>query len=96
MQHGLGLGDAYGATLDRIKAQGGAKATLGMDVLMWITHSRRPLREDEICHAIAIQIGSDDLNPGDIPTISTLPGCCQGLATIDKGTSTIRLIHYTI
>jgi len=96
MQHGLGLGDAYGATLDRIKAQGGAKARLGMDVLMWITHSRRPLREDEICHAIAIQIGSDDLNRGDIPTISTLLSCCQGLATIDKGTSTIRLIHYTI
>ena len=30
MTDGLGLGDAYGTTLDRIKGQGGRKARLGM------------------------------------------------------------------
>jgi len=42
MENGLDLGGAYGAMLGRIKAQGGEKARLGMTVLMWISHSRRP------------------------------------------------------
>src|ERR1700761_6188644 len=95
MENGLDLGDAYEATLGRIKAQSGEKARLGMAVLMWITHSKRPLGVDEICHAIAIQTGSNGLDSDDIPAISTLLGCCEGLATIDEGTSTIRLIHPT-
>ena len=90
------MGGAYGATLRRIKAQGEEKAKLGMAVLMWISHSRRPLQVDAICDAIAIRIGSNYLNRDDIPAISTLIGCCQGLVTVDKGTSTIRLIHFTL
>ena len=81
MKNGLNLEGVYGETLGRIKAQGGEKARLGMGVLMWISHSRRPLQVDEICHALAIRIGSNDLDRNDIPTISTLLGCCQGLAT---------------
>ena len=96
MKNGLDLGVAYGATLGRIWAQGGEKARLGMAVLMWISHSRRPLQVDEICHAIAIRIASNDLDNDDIPTVSTLLDCCQGLVSVDKGGSTIRLIHFTL
>ena len=35
----LELGDAYGATIERIKAQGGDKSRLGMGVLMWISYA---------------------------------------------------------
>jgi len=96
MKNGLNFGDAYRVAFGRIKAQGGEEARLGMAVLMWISHSRRPLQVEEICHAVAIRIGSNDLNNDDIPTISTLLGYCQGLATIDKDTSTIRLIDFTL
>jgi len=96
VKNGLGLGGVYEATLGRIKAQGGDKARLGMAALMWISHSRRPLQVDEICHALAIRIGSNDFDNDDIPAISTLLGCCQGLVTVDKGASTIRLIHFTL
>ena len=96
MNNGLDLGGAYEATLGTIKAQDGDKGRLGMAVLMWISHSRRPLQVDEICHAIAIRIGSNDLNSDDIPAISTLLGCCQGLVTVDKGASNVRLIHFTL
>ena len=71
-------------------------ARLGMAVLKWISHSRRPLKVDEICHAMAIRIGSNGLNNDDIPAISTLLECCQGLAAVGKGDSTIRLIHFTL
>jgi len=96
MKNGLGWGDVYGATLQRIKTQGGVKARLGMATLMWVSHSRRPLRVEEICDAVAIRIGSNYLDYYSIPVISTLVGSCQGLATIDKGTSTIKLIHFTL
>ena len=96
MKSNLGFGGAYGETLERIKAQGEGKARLGMAVLMWISHSRRPLQVDEICHALAVRIGSNDLDSDNIPRISTMLACCQGLVTIEKGTSTIRLIHYTL
>ena len=43
MIDGLGLEDAYGATIERIKAQGGDKSRLGMAALMWICHAERPL-----------------------------------------------------
>jgi len=76
MQKSIDLGGAYGATLGRIKAQGEEKARLGMAVLMWISHSRRPLETDEICHALAIRIGSKDLDSDNIPPICTMLACC--------------------
>ena len=96
LENGADLGGAYEAMLGRIKAQSGEKARLGMAVLMWVSHSRRPLQVDEICHAIAIRIGSNDLDADDIPAISTLLGCCQGLVSMDEGASTVRLIHFTL
>ena len=96
MTSGLGLGDAYSATLDRIKGQGGEKARLGMAALMWISHSERPLKADELCHALSVEIGSPHLNSDNVPSTGTLLACCQGLITVDKETSTVRLIHYTL
>jgi len=96
MTNGLGLGDAYDATIGRIKAQEGNRATLGMATLMWISHSERPLNVYEICHALAVEIGSTDINANNVPSIRTVLGCCQGLATVDKGSSTVRLIHFTL
>ena len=57
MTRGLGLGDAYSVTMARIKDQGGEKARLGMSALMWISHSERPLNANELCHALAVEIG---------------------------------------
>jgi len=96
MTDGLGLGDAYDATIGRIKAQKGSRARIGMEALMWISHSERPLRVDEICHALAVEIGSANINTGNVPSIRTVLGCCLGLATVDKGCSTIQLIHFTL
>jgi len=96
MTDGLGLGGAYGATLARIVGQGGRKARLGMATLMWICHSERPLRAAELCHALAVEIGSPNFNTDNVPTIGTLLACCQGLVAVDKESSTVRLIHFTL
>ena len=96
MTNGLGLGDAYDTTIGRIKAQKGDRARLGMAALMWISHSERPLNVNEICHALAAEIGSTDVNADNVPSILTVLGCCQGLAIVDKRSSSIRLIHFTL
>jgi len=67
-----------------------------MAVLMWISHSRRPLQADELCRATAIRIGSSNLRNDEIRTISTCLSCCQGLVIVDKSSSTVRLIHSTL
>jgi len=96
MADGSELGDVYGATIERIKAQEGDKSRLGMAALMWISHAERPLQADELCHALAVLLSSTDFNVDNVPSISTLVGCCQGLITVDKGASTVRLIHFTL
>jgi len=96
MTDGLGLGDVYGATLDRIKGQGGERAKLGMAALMWISLAERPLKADELCHALSVEIGSPNLNTDNVPSISTLLACCQGLIVVEKEASAVRSIHFTL
>ena len=96
MTDGLGLGDVYGTTIERIKAQDGDKSRLGMAVLMWVSHAERPLQADELCHALSVEISSVYFNTGNVPSMSTLVSCCQGLITVDKEASTVRLVHLTL
>ena len=67
-----------------------------MAALMWISHSKRPLKAVELCHALAVEIGSPNLNIDDVPSIGTVIACCQGLIAVDKEASTVRLIHFTL
>jgi len=96
MGDGLGLGGAYETTLGRIRAQEGEKAKLAMTTLMWICHSETPLRVDELCHALGVEIGSTHFNSDNILAVETLLACCQGLVTVDKEASTARLTHHTL
>jgi len=96
IKDGAGLAGAYGATLERIQAQDEEKIKLAMATLTWVCHSERPLQVDELCHALAVEIGATDFDPENIPSIGTLLHCCQGLITIDKEASAVRLIHYTV
>jgi len=63
---------------------------------MWVAHSERPLSADELCHALGVEEGSSDLNIRNIPRIETLLACTLGLVTVEKSSSTVRLIHYTL
>jgi len=96
MTDGLGLGGAYAETLDRIKGQGEEESGLGMAALMWISHAERPLKVDELCHALGVEIGSADLDGDNVPSIGTVLACCQGLVSVNKEASTVRLIHVTL
>ncbi|RPA96471.1 hypothetical protein L873DRAFT_1791626 [Choiromyces venosus 120613-1] len=92
----LSLEDAYGATLGRIQGQGGEKSRLGIAALMWICHAGLPIKPDQLCHALAVEDGSTGLNTDNVPSISTLLICCQGLVVMDHKSSPARLIHLTL
>ena len=96
MTKGEGLGDAYAATISRMKAQQRSRSQLSMEVLMWVSHAERPLHVDELCHALGVEKGSVDLNIPNIPAIETLLACSLGLVTVEKSSSTVRLVHYTL
>jgi len=96
MTLGDGLNDAYTATLTRLKAQKGYKSVLGMKVLMWVLYSERPLRAQELCHALGVEIGSADPDPENIPALRTVLSSCLGLVTAEASSSTIRLVHFTL
>jgi len=96
IKDGGGLGAAYGATLERIKAQDEEKADLAIAALTWVCHSERPLLVDELCHALAVEIGETDFDPDNVPSIGTLLDYSQGLIAVDAEALTVRLIHYTV
>ena len=93
---GVDLDSVYAQTLQRIREQKGGWSRLGMEVLMWVSHAGRPLRIDELCHALAVDMQATDLDPENIRPQDTVLGSCLGLAVVDTETSTVRLIHYTL
>ena len=93
---GVNQDSVYGQTLQQIKEQRGDRARLGMGVLMWVSHAERPLRIDELCHALAVDVEATDLDPKSIQPWDTVLGSCLGLAFVDKKTSIVRPIHDTL
>ena len=96
VKDGAGLGEAYDATLERIRAQGEGMTKLAIAALMWICHAERPLQVDELRQALAVELGSTVFDSENAPSIGALLGCSQGLITVDKESSTVRLIHFTV
>ena len=94
--NGLGLEYAYSMTLARIRDQGVNKSKLGMDALMWVCRSERPLGADELCHALGVGMKGKDFSTHNVPSIWTVLGSTLGLIAIDETTSTVRLLHFTL
>ena len=96
MARGNGLSDAYTTTITRLKGQKGNKAVLGWKVLMWVLYSERPLRGEELCQALGVEIGSAELDLNNVPALRTLLASCLGLVTIEASSSIVRLVHFTL
>ena len=93
---GVDLDSVYSQTLQQIKEQKGDRPRLGMKVLMWVSHAKRPLRINELRHALAVDVEATDLDPEKIRLQDTILGSCLGLTMVDQKTSIVRLIHDTL
>ena len=96
MTAGHGLQDAYDTTLDRIGKQGGSKSKRAKEALMWVSHSERPLKLEELRYALGVELGAEDFNMSNLPSIRTVLGCTLGLIAINETSSTVRLLHFTL
>ncbi|KAI1512286.1 Ankyrin repeat domain protein [Pyrenophora tritici-repentis] len=86
---------AYREALQRIDGQLGGDRELAGKVLSWITLAERPLTTAEICCALAVEPGEDEIDPENVLTPGDLVSVCAGLVIIDEESAVIRLVHYT-
>jgi len=96
MTSGIGLDGAYADAIGRIQGQSENRSKLAMQALMWISRSKRPLRINELRHALAVEIGSTNFDSDQVPSISTIFSCCLGLIAVNEEAKTVRLIHLTL
>lgn len=66
-----------------------------MDVISWITYAKRPLTTPELQHALATEVGHQDLVRDNISDVEDMVSACAGLVTVDKESDIVRLVHYT-
>ena len=91
------LYDSFQGMITRIRESPNASyAELGIRVLMWLCFARRPLKLAELQHAVAVERNHTEFEAGNIPSLKVLLDCCLGLVVLDKETSTVRFVHYTL
>ena len=71
-------------------------AKFGLGVLMWLHFAYRPLKLEELQHALAVEKGHTEFDVDNIPSQKVLLDSCLGLVVVDEETSTVRFIHYTL
>jgi ankyrin repeat protein len=89
------LDDAYREAIVRIDGQPKGRRILAKNVLLWVSYAQRPLTTGELCHALAVELGDEELDPENIPDIYDILPACAGLVTVDEKSQVIRLVHYT-
>ena len=87
---------AYSDALERIRAQNKNAKVLAEEVISWIALAERPLTTAELRYAIAIEIGTPELDERNLSEVEHMVSVCAGLITVDEESKIIRLFHYTI
>jgi len=90
------LSEAYGSVMKRISVQKEKQRHIAMTALKWITYARRPLKAEELQHALAVTPDSTDINEKDFVDVDSLVSFCVGIVTVDPESGIIRLVHYTV
>lgn len=84
--------------LDSLKSLGKGSAVIAERVFTWIYYARRPLRMDELRHAVSIEEEDNSLQQDIITDRSAVNilRCCQGLVRHNKVTGFVECIHHTV
>ncbi|KAM0447023.1 hypothetical protein ACHAO4_009003 [Trichoderma viride] len=89
------LNQAYDFAWERIIGQKEGFRNIATRVLGWIICAKRPLSTKELQHALAVKVGTDELDEDAIPQVHDMVAFCAGLVTVDEESNAIRLVHYT-
>ncbi|KAF4119675.1 Ankyrin repeat [Geosmithia morbida] len=90
-----GYDHAYRDTMERVRGQPRDSYEIAKQVLSWISCAKRPLTASELVHALAVEIGEDELDEENLPDLEDVVSVCAGLVAVDRMSDTVRLVHYT-
>lgn len=88
------LEKAYRNAIERIE-QRDQDCTWAYKILTWVVYAIWPLSPWELQHALAIKPGKDSIDEDDFADPTDVISLCAGLVTINEGTNTVQLVHYT-
>ena len=80
--------------VDRIVGQGDSKAEIAFRTIAWIGLARRPLKVEEIQHALAVCPGDTCFDKDGIKSIDLIIQCCGGFVGPQQD-DTLGFVHYT-
>lgn len=88
------LDGTYTEAMERIQDLSTSHKDLAMYFLQWVAYAERPLQIREIEHAVAVAIGSHEIDHDEIVRADVLTSMCAGLVVFDEA-SCVRLVHYS-
>ncbi|KAF8206616.1 ankyrin repeat-containing domain protein [Mycena galopus ATCC 62051] len=89
------LYEGYDIAMQRIEAQNEEDRVTARSALIWVANAKRPLSVEELRVALAVEPGTQQLDKENLLKIEIILGVCAGLVIVDKGSSVVRLVHYT-
>jgi ankyrin repeat protein len=89
------LDKAYKDAIERIDGQLAEDRSLAKRAISWISYAQRPLTSQELCQALAIELGDKQLNEDNVIDIEDVVSVCAGLVLSDEESGVVRLVHYT-
>ncbi|KAH6901062.1 hypothetical protein BKA70DRAFT_1524647 [Coprinopsis sp. MPI-PUGE-AT-0042] len=87
--------EVYLQTWKRIKQQSPDMFTVAKSALIWVLCATRPLKIEELCHAVATCPDTHKFDCRRLVNEATLMGLCCGLVNIEEETNIVRFVHYT-
>jgi hypothetical protein len=83
----------YDGAIKRIDSQNQDDRETAHRVLSWIIHSKRLLKCQELLHALAVRIDSQDLQRKYISPLEEVVAHCAGLVVINQKSDTVQPMH---
>lgn len=98
--------DQYNEAMKRIQDQDDADAELALKLISLVFCAKRPLKKEEVRHALAVEIGSKKFDEDALPELDVILSVSAGLIAIRKiysgvptylySTEALVLVHYTL
>jgi hypothetical protein len=58
--------------------------SLARRTISWVSYAQRPLTSQDLCHALAIELGDIELHGANVYDVEDVISVCVGLVTIDE------------
>ncbi|KAK7038242.1 ankyrin repeat domain-containing protein [Favolaschia claudopus] len=89
------LHSTYNEVMERISRQCEDDVDLAHRTLAWVFNAKRLLRPAELREALAVEVGTTELDPDNFHDIDTILSVCAGLVIVNTEDDRVCLVHYT-